>query len=142
MTEREFISHCIKEIKKEGIKSFPSDFISDNNNSSVLQTGGKTLVVGNEIFGSYEIITTDGSPVFLADNYDLAKYIIYASRERTDQITILNDNKAIRESVLKYEEYLKSLFIRTNSYYKKKFPSGSTPEVTNEIFRKLNLVIY
>jgi hypothetical protein len=142
LTEKEFISLCIKEIRDVGIKSFPSDFISDDNNSYVLHTGGKTLLIGNEMFGSYEIITTDGSPVFITDNYDTAKYVIYASRERTDQISIPKDNKAIRESILKYEEYLRSIVIQTSSHYKKEFPAGNTPEVTNEIFRKLNLVIY
>jgi hypothetical protein len=142
LTEKEFISLCIKEIREEGIKSFPSDFISDDNNSYVLHTGGKTLLIGNEMFGSYEIITTDGSPVLVTDNYDTAKYVIYSSRERTEKINIPADSADVHESVLEYEEHLKSIVQKISSRYKKEFPAGNTPEIINEIFRKLNLVIY
>ncbi len=142
MTKKEFISAWITTITNDGIKLFPSEFTSDKGNE-VLNLPEKTLIIGGEFFGSIEILTTEGTPILQADNYDKAKYIIYANRTKPGKINIPKDNLSVKKSVSKYESYLDEIIKQIDKDFKKKFPgernSGST---VNEIFKLLNLVRY
>ena len=140
MTEKDFISEEIGRLKNEGIKNFPVDF-SNNFEMTELETPGKTLFMGNNIFGHYEIITSDGTPVFQFDNLSKAKYIVYSSINSSKKIQIPADEAGIKIIVGNYEKYLDSLLISIQEDFKKEFPlSQNQHSVSNEIFRKLNLV--
>lgn len=142
MTERDFISSCAESIKSEGIKAFPEDFIQfkefDESNLP-----GKALVIGQEFFGSFEILSIDGSLILQASNYARAKFIIYSNRQKPASIKIPKSDNDIKPSINKYEEYLDSIIKRIDIDYKKKFPgSKNSSEVINNILRMLNLIRY
>ncbi len=142
MTEKEFVSSRTSAINSGGIKSFPDDFINLNEFDEVALPG-KTLVIGQEFFGSYEIISVDGSLILQAENYPKAKFIIYASRLKPLSIKVPKLEKVIKDSVSSYEEYLDGIIKTIEADYKKQFPgSKASGEVTNSILRILNLVRY
>ncbi len=142
MTEKEFISSWTSRINSEGIKYFPDDFIQLNEFDEV-GLPGKALVIGQEFFGSYEILSIDGSLILQAENHSKAKYIIYANRLKPAKIKIPKQEKIVKDSVLKYEEYLDGIIKKIEADYKKNFPASKTyGDVTNNILRMLNLTRY
>ena len=78
MTEKEFIAKIVENYLERGIKVFPTDFV-ESTLVEVLDIPQKTLILGEQLFGSFEIITTDGSQVLLTDNMMKGKFIVYAS---------------------------------------------------------------
>ena len=142
MNEKLFIENWLIKVQSTGIKQFPLDFI----NSSKLDTLAipiKTLVIGQEFFGVYEIITTDGESIYQATNYDEAKFIVYGSKERNGKTYIPKDRSEIKILVDSYNNYLDDLLNQIKKDYKKNFPDGKNVHaVSNEIFQKLNLIRY
>lgn len=142
MIEKEFISGWIKKISGEGIKPFPREFINIAGCQKI-KLPGKALVIGEEFFGSFEIITVDGSPVLHADDYMKAKYIIYANRLKPEEILLPEDNDSVRKAAALYENYLDEIIKLVETDYKKNFPGEkNSASAVNEIFRMLNLVRY
>ena len=107
MTEKEFTSSWTSKIISEGIKSFPDDFCRLNEFDEVTLPG-KVLVIGQEFFGSYEILNVDGSLVLHAYNHSKAKFIIYSNRLKPLTIKVPKEEKVIKDSVSKYEDYFES----------------------------------
>lgn len=139
MTEKEFISHYIKK-HSDDLKDFPEDFINLESTKELSIPAG-TLMLGNELFGSYEIIKTDGTPILQAESIQKAKYIIYASRKPGGTIRIPMDDSLIIQAVEKYDAYLDSLLQEIPAEFKNLFPdSQNVYSVTGKIFKKLNLV--
>ncbi|GBD88296.1 hypothetical protein BMS3Abin03_02231 [bacterium BMS3Abin03] len=139
MTEKEFISHHILKHSND-LKNFPEDFTNLESTKELI-VPAETLVPGNELFGSYEIIKTDGTPVLQAESIQKAKYIIYASGKRSGTIRIPNDKSLIIQAVEKYDAYLDSLLQEITKEFKNTFPdSQNIHSATSEIFKKLNLV--
>jgi len=142
LNEKLFIENWLIKVQSTGIKQFPLDFI----NSSKLDTLAipiKTLVIGQEFFGVYEIITTDGESIYQATNYDEAKFIVYGSKERNGKTYIPKDRSEIKILVDSYNNYLDDLLNQIKKDYKKNFPDGKNVHaVSNEIFQKLNLIRY
>ena len=142
MTEKEFISGWTNKISNEGIKTFPGEFINKSDNV-IVKLPGKALVIGKEFFGSFEILTVDGSPVLHADSHVKAKYIIYANRMKPGEIIVPKDENGIKQSVTLYENYLDEFIKLIGIDYKKNFPGGKNSiSVVNEIFKMLNLIRY
>lgn len=141
MNEKKFISSWISKLSSDGTKNFPSDFISLENNFTEVKLPAKTLLIGKEFFGRYEIITPDGNSVFHADSYSIAKYILYANRNTPKLILLPHDDADLKKAVQLYESYLDSLIKEIESGYKKSFPEGKNSKfIVNEIFKQLNLV--
>ena len=139
MNEKEFVSNKTKELVEIGLKSFPDDFM-ETESTYELELPGKTLVMGEEFFGAYEILTIDGTLVLQAENLDKAKYIIYSNRTKPKNIVIPKEETEIKSSISKYRSYLDSLIKKIESDYKKQFPGEKNFNlVTNEIFKLLNL---
>jgi len=139
VTEKEFISHYIKKHSND-LKNFPEEFINLESTKE-LTIPAETLVLGNELFGSYEIIKTDGAPILQAESIQKAKYIIYASGKRSGTIHIPEDASLIIQAVEKYDAYLDSLLHEIEMEFKNEFPdSQNIHSATSEIFKKLNLV--
>ena len=142
VTKKEFISQYIKKQSESIAKKFPDDFITPTSVKR-LEIPQKTLVLSDEFFGQYEILTTEGIPVLQAENIYMAKYVIYASKDHRGSVTIPKDNNEIKTAVESYERYLDSILMDIKESFKKNFPdSPDINSVSSEIFTKLNLVRY
>ena len=139
MTSREFILKKVKELSDERLKIFPDDFlISCDTNPFNLPS--ETLIMGNEFFGSYEILTADGSSICQAESLSKAKYIVYADKQQRKEIKIPVNEKDTSAAVKNYEKYLDDILRQMEKEYKTWFPEGKDMHsVINEIFRILNL---
>lgn len=142
MNEKEFISEWINKISKEQTKIFPNDF-ANLSNSDEIELPKKTLVIGQEFFGSFEVLSVNGSLVLHAENHDRAKYIIYANKEKPAKIKIPKDENEIKNAVSEYEKYLDSIIKQIETDYKKNFQGmKNSSGVVNDIFRVLNFTRY
>lgn len=140
MNEKEFISSWVLNLTSEGIKNFPADFISINNYTE-LKLPGKTLLIGEEFFGKYEIITADGNSVLHANSYLQTKFIIYSNRNKPGVILIPLDESELKGAIQIYESYLDSIIKSIEKTYNGSFYEAKNSKfVVNEIFRQLNLV--
>ena len=141
-TEKEFITKTVETLTKKGIKNFPDEFVTSSGMKAI-SVPAKILIMGEEFFGSYEILSADRKIVHQASTYNEAKYLIYASRKKAAEISIPVNEKEIKQSVLQYEKYLDSIMKEIVSLYKKTFPEGKNSLfVMNEILMILNLVRY
>lgn len=142
MNEKAFIEGWLSKIQFTGIKQFPLHFIAKTQ-LDIISIPIKTLVIGQEFFGAYEIITTDGESVYQASNYDEAKFIVYSSKARNGLTYIPKDKSQIKSLVDSYNNYIDDLLNQIKKDYKKNFPDGKNIHaVSNEIFQKLNLIRY
>ena len=142
MNEKLFIESWLNKIQSSGIKQFPLHFI-DLSLLNAISIPKKTLVIAQEFFGAYEIITTDGESVYHAVNYEEAKFIVYSSKERNGITYLPKDKSKIKTLVDSYNNYLDNLLNQIKKDYKKSFQDGKNVHlVSNEIFQKLNLIRY
>lgn len=142
MNEKVFIENWLRNTQISGIKHFPLSFL-DESRLDIIPIPIKTLVIGQEFFGAYEIITTDGESVYQASNYDEAKFIVYSSKDRNGKAYIPKDKSVIKSVVDAYNNYLDDLLNQIKKDYKKNFPDGKNVNaISNEIFQKLNLFRY
>ena len=142
MNEKLFIENWLSKVQSFGIKQFPLHFI-DESQLDIISIPIKTLVISQEFFGAYEIITTDGESVYQASNYDEAKFVVYSSKARNGLTYIPKDKSQIKSLVDSYNNYLDDLLNQIKKDYKKNFPDGKNINaVSNEIFQKLNLFRY
>lgn len=142
MNEILFIESWISKIRSTQVKHFPFDFI-DKSQLEVISIPIKTLIIGQEFFGAYEIITTEGEPVYQAQSNDEAKFFVYSSKERNGKTYLPKDKSKIKYIVESYNNYLDDLIIQITKDYKKSFPDGKNlHSVSNKIFQKINLIRY
>ncbi|NWG27409.1 MAG: hypothetical protein HXY48_02610 [Ignavibacteriaceae bacterium] len=139
MSEKDFIFSKSKELSLSGIKNFPLDFLHFKNFSEI-EVPDKVLVLGKEFFGSYEVSSATGDFVMTFNNEFEAKYVVYASRNRKNNIKIPKELSVIKKAVEEYELYLDRLLLEIKKDYLKKINNGKNfSSVSNEIFKKLNL---
>ena len=142
MNEKEFIEKIYNKILTSDLRKFPADFL-DPNLLIKISVPVKTLVLGNEFFGKYEIITTDGAQVYQADALNEAKFFIYSSAERNGSAYLPEDKTLINKTIEEYHQYLDNIIRLIKSEYKKAFPDGKDVlSISNKIFQKLNFVRY
>ena len=140
MSEQDFIFSKSKELSLAGIKNFPIDFNNSKNNSEI-EVPDKVLILGKEFFGSFEVSSATSDFVMTFTNESEAKYVVYASRNRKSKIKIFNDLALIKKTVEDYEKYLDELLQDIKKDYLKKINNGKNlTSVSNEIFKKLNLI--
>lgn len=140
MNQKEFVNSNASKLASEGIKNFPGDFIELKGHTK-LKLPGKTLLIGEEFFGKYEIHTADGNSILHAESYLQAKYILYANRENPQIIHLPVDDKELKAGIQKYEFYLDNIIKEIEADYKKSFPDQKNSKtVVNEVFKLLNLV--
>lgn len=140
MSEKDFIFSKCKELQLLGIKDFPAAF-SDLKLSQAIDVPDKQLILGKEFFGSYEVTTPSGDFTLTLDNETEAKYIVYASRNRSKKIKLLQKQNEVKSVVEEYEKYLDSILHEIKKEYTKRFPNGKNfTSVSNSIFKKLNLI--
>lgn len=140
MTIKEFISQYLNNHAGKDVRNFPDDF-AELTDPKQLELPHKTIVLGNEFFGQFEITTTDGTPLHQAFDIYEAKYIVYASRQRTGAVLIPKSPSEIKNTVEDYEEYLDSVLHDIEGSFLNEFPnSPELSQTTNEIFSKLGLI--
>lgn len=140
MTEKEFIAKTVEHYLGNGIKVFPADFV-EKTFVEILDIPKKTLILGEELFGSFEIITTDGSQVLLTDDLMKGKFIVYASCNANGLIEIPQEKTMVVDAVEKYENYIDFILLEIQKDFKSAFPeSENNLNVVNEIFKKLKLI--
>ncbi len=142
MTENEFIFNETARLKKE-IKIFPKDFIDIRSEWNEFKVPETKLVLGEELFGKYEVVDLKGNSVLLTEDFHLAKYLIYSSHFVAGIIKIPNDGIKLLEAVKSYEKYLDNLLKEIESDIKNSLPeSKHANKITNQIFNSLNLRRY
>jgi hypothetical protein len=140
MNEKEFITTIASQLASNGIRNFPRDFIELKEHTE-LKLPGKTLLIGEEFFGKYEMHTTEGNSTLNADSYLHAKYILYANRNTPQIIHIPSNESELKSGVQKYESYLDQIIKNIEGEYKKIFPEEkNSKNVVNGVFKLLNLV--
>lgn len=139
VTEKEFTAEWTSRLQKGLIKNFPDDFLTD----SVCEERtlpGINLVMGEELFGQYEILDSKGNSVLMAENLPEAKFIIYSNRLKPMAIRIPKDENRIREVVKSYEKHLDTIIRQMEADFKKQLPqSKNFVAISNDIFNLLNL---
>jgi len=140
VSEQDFIFSKSKELSLAGIKNFPIDFLQTKKLSEI-EVPDKVLILGKEFFGSFEVSSATSDFIMTFTNESEAKYVVYASRNRKSKIKIFNDLALIKKTVEDYEKYLDELLQDIKKDYLKKINNGKNlTSVSNEIFKKLNLI--
>jgi len=140
--EKEFITKWTTSLSEDGIRKFPDDFTKESKVEKI-ELPGKSLVIGEEFFGSFEVLTIDGTAVMQADSQSKAKFIVYSSRNKITKLNIPENPEEVKSSVSKYENYLDTIIKEIEADYKKTFPGEKRGNaLVNEIFRVLNLSRY
>ncbi len=142
LNEKEFIKQYVEKIIAEGIKNFPDDFISTDKLQKVYLPG-KALHLGEEFFGSFEILNSDGECFLQVNDYNRAKFLVYSNKKLPAEILIPDDEDEIKKSVKKYELYLDNIIKDIRSTLSKTgIEIKHSSNIISEIFRMLNLVRY
>ncbi|MGA7837456.1 MAG: hypothetical protein WB996_05775 [Ignavibacteriaceae bacterium] len=142
MKEKEFITKWTTSLTEDGIRKFPDDFTKESKVEKI-ELPGKSLVIGEEFFGSFEVLTIDGTAVMQADSQSKAKFIVYSSRNKITKLNIPENPEEVKSSVSNYENYLDTIIKEIEADYKKTFPGEKRGNaLVNEIFRVLNLNRY
>jgi hypothetical protein len=142
MTIREFEKAWEERILNDYMKNFPDDYI-DKSACRELPMPQKTLTMGSELFGSYEVVDSEGVAHFTVPNYLEAKYIIYSNRTMPSAISVPNNEDELNEVVKEYESFLDTVLKRIESDFKNEFPDlKESVAVSNRIFASLNLQRY
>jgi len=142
MTEKEFAVQWTEEISKVLLKSFPSDFIVGLETEK-MNMPQVPLVLGSELFGSYEITDIDGNSLITSDSLIKAKYILYANKEKPASIDIPKSEDEITPVVKDYEKHLDLVLHTIDKEYKKLFPEGKNfYQISSSIFNNLKLKRY
>ena len=139
MTSKGFISKKVRDISSEGIKNFPDDFCISVETASVTLPS-ESLIIGNEFFGTFEVLAINGSSFCHADSLTKAKYLVYSARHKNRDIRIPINEKDIEAILNSYEKYLDSLIRQIEKEYNAEFAGDKEMHIViNKIFRMLNL---
>lgn len=126
-------------IKSSGIKKFPDDFLF--NTDFIEETiPNKILVLGSELFGNFEINTSDGEFFKMVDDLILAKYYIYSSTQRKAIIKIPSSKSDLFNCVIKYEHYFDNIVKTIDSEIPKSISHVEKLKIINQIIHNLNLI--
>ncbi len=138
MLEKEFAKYWVQ-LNRGEIKSFPGDFLSSSQTEEI-KLPGKVLILGSELFGTYELLDEKGNEFLKVEDIYKAKYILYANMNKPNSIECPVHPEEIKSVVKLYENYLDNLLEQIRKEFKSKFPeSKSFPEISNYIFNSLNL---
>lgn len=138
----DFIEIWTEKIKSELLKDFPTQFI-DGKEYNVISLPGKPLIKGSQLFGLYEVIDVEGNLVFSSSNMNEVKYVLYSSRNHTNEIKILTSIEELEDAVSDYENHLDNIMLALKDDFKSHFPNSTKgEEVLNKVFRILNLQRY
>ncbi len=139
MTENEFISIWTEKIRDERLKDFPADFLKEEKVARI-KMPGRAMMMGAELFGSVELVDTDGDVHFMCESSEKAKYILYANRNHPLYTEIPENEEDLATVLKRYENFLDSLLNDVKNEFLKSFKAaGKFAQVSNSIFRNLKL---
>lgn len=139
--EKEFVNRWVERLNSKELKSFPEKFFKGDFDEVNLPQ--KYLVLGPELFGSYELLDTDKKPAYQAKDINYAKFVLYANRTKPSKILIPKDYNTIVDAIKEYEKHLDSIVRLIYDDYKAVFPkSNNQVEIANQIFSLLDLRRY
>lgn len=139
MTSKEFITQQTKEISGKGILKFPEDFLFPCDTEDIILPRD-TLVIGNEFFGSYEVLTVNGESFCHTDTLIKAKFLVYAGRQKGREISLPVNAGDIEKIVKNYERYLDTILRNIEREYRAAFTEDKdVNNIVSEVFRLLNL---
>ncbi len=141
MTRKEFVEYWVKKLSSDGIKIFPDDFL-ENTETLPKKIPAKAIIPGPELFGTFEVITTDGEVVAHTGNYYEVKYYVYASLLRKTEIKFPVDKNSIPQIVKSYEQYIDSIINEISIDFKKNYDDTRVSNPVSEILKTLNLTRY
>ncbi|MBI9071418.1 MAG: hypothetical protein JEY94_07450 [Melioribacteraceae bacterium] len=142
MDEKKFIKIWIEKLKNGMVKSFPNDFIGDAE-TELMALPGKALVLGPELFGTFEVLDSDKHLFYQAQDLMVAKYLLYANRNKPAEINFITD-LVLREAAIKnYEKHLDEIVMEIVKDFRLQIPNSKKFfEASNQIFNMLNLQRY
>jgi len=142
MLEKDFIKIWTDKIKDGMLKDFPGEFIGSASAKEV-ELPGRMLILGPELFGTFEITDSRGNPYLQTVNFQKVKFYLYANRSLPLKIMVPDAENDIAQAVKDYEKFLDSLVTEIEKDFRKNFPeSKSFNSVSNQIFSMLNLQRY
>jgi hypothetical protein len=142
MNNQEFEKLWEDRILNDYMKNFPDDYINKEECIEIAMPG-KALTMGSVLFGSYEVVDSEGTTQFTVKNYDGAKYIVYSNRTLPSAVQVPGNEEEVEEAVKEYENFLDTVLKRIESDFKNEFPeSKDYAAVSNRIFSNLNLQRY
>ncbi len=137
MIEKEFIEKWSEKIAV-ALGEFPRDYCAASNVRKI-EIEEKAIKLGSEFFGGIEILNSYGEPVLMTEDYDEAKFILYAFRFGKE-IELPEDRAELKECVKNYEKKLDDFIREIKNDFEFHFEDKTVLlDVTNKIFRKLNL---
>ncbi len=142
MLEKDFIKLWIDKIQDGMLKNFPAEFLTAVISKEV-DMPGKLLVLGPELFGTYELTDSRGNPFLHTVNFHKIKFFLYANRTTPVKVFAPENEDDYALVVKEYEKHLDSLVSLIEKDFRKNFPeSKSFNSVSNQIFSTLNLQRY
>ena len=142
MTLKDFEKKWFTNIKAGLLMNFPSDFIVEKECEEI-KMPGRSLIIGPELFGSYELLDIDGQSRFQTDSLHRAKYILYANRLKPDKILIPKSHDLIQKSVRSYEKHLDNILKEMQVDYNATFKDPDRfLSVSKNVFNSLMLRRY
>ena len=140
MNDKEFVSKWIQNVGSM-LKKFPDDFLT-NIETENLQMPGKTISLGSELFGQFEIVDLNGNPILQTDDYNLIKFVLYANRLKPQSLLKPKNKSDIKAVVKGYENLLDSFIKEIKIELNKVLPNSDFLRLSNQIFNALNLQRY
>jgi len=141
MNDKEFVQYMVEKLKT-GLKSFPADFPEEGETKETLLPG-KNILLGSELFGSFEIIDSQGNLVATADDYYEAKFLLYSNRTMPPLVNVPISENVREKSVKNYEKYLDRLVKEIMDEYDLKVENGKDRmRISNSVFNQMNLRRY
>lgn len=142
MLEKDFVKIWVEKIKGGILKNFPADFIPGIPASEV-ELPGKMLILGPELFGTFELTDSKGNPFLHTTNFSMVKYYLYANRTTPVKMLLPDDEETVSKVVKDYEKHLDAIVTMMEKEFKVLFPdSKSFNSVSNLVFSTLNLQRY
>lgn len=139
MTEKEFTAEWIRKLSDGSLKAFPDSFLTTDN-TKMVSLPGIDLLLGEELFGNYDLLDTKRNSVLMVDDYYTAKYIIYSNRSKPSKVLIPLVNDEIIKMVKAYEAYLDKILKLIETEYNSLFPkSRNHLTIINDVFNHLNI---
>jgi len=140
MNDKDFVNKWIEKIESN-FKLFPSDFLGSIETEN-FEMPGKTISLGSELFGQYEIVDLNGNSILQTDDYNVIKYILYANRLKPKLILKPKDSTETKRIVKEYELHLDSIIKEIKFELNKLLPTSNFLRVSNLIFNALNIQRY
>lgn len=137
--EISIVKEIMDKLKAEELKKFPNDFL---NNVDCIEEiiPNKTLIISSELFGQYEIRTSDGEFFKMVDDIFTAKYYVYSSLLRKTKLKIPSAKSDLEKIVKEYEKYFDTLVKTIENQLNKSGFASDKLKLTNEIIQSLNLI--